>query len=85
MLHPSETDAAAVVDDGVVVVAAVVAVVKIETFDHRTYLGNVRSAGIGYLCRGDRRFVAGSFSGSAGVASFAEDGQTVFAVGMLSL
>lgn len=84
MLHPSETDAAAVVDDGVVVEAAV-AVVKIETFDHRTYLGNVRSAGIGYLCRGDRRFVAGSFSGSAGVASFAEDGQTVFAVGMLSL
>lgn len=84
MLHPSETDAAAVVDDGVVVVA-VVAVVKIETFDHHTCLGNVRSEGIGYLCRGDRQFAAGSFSGSAGVASFAEDGQTVFAVGRLSL
>lgn len=83
MLHPSETDAAAVVDDGVV--AAVAAVVKIETFDHRTCLGNVRSEGIGYLCRGDHQFVAGSFSGSAGVASFAEDGQKVFAVGRLSL
>lgn len=63
------------------VVGAVVKVVKVV----RTYPGNARSEGIGYLSLADHPSAGDSFSGPVDVPSFAEDGRMVSATEMLLL